>query len=143
MMAITMLILLYLSYVLGKVPFLTHMGNKIPNNSYVEFDAVGRDNNSDVQCHTDLHTCCSSLQGHDRGYWYSPSGNRLPFSGNIYEARRAQQVTLRYTGSSGISGIYRCDIDTYAIQNSDGHDEVHVYVGLYTSGGEENVSYFI
>ena len=32
--------------------------------------------------------------------------------------------------------IYRCDIDTYATENS-------VYVGLYTSGGEENVLFYV
>ena len=138
--------LLCLLSVLGKVhsrtaPFLTFMDNYIPNNSYVEFDAVGSDNNSEVQCHTDLHLCCSRRQGPDRGDWYFPNGNRLQFSGNVYESRGAEQVNLRYTGSSGTSGIYRCDIETSAIKNNDGRDSV--YVGLYTSGGEINVLYVI
>ena len=134
-----MLTLLCLLSVLGKVhsQTITHMSNTILNHSYVDFNAVGTNISSELQCHTDLSTCCSTSQGPDRGDWYSPSGATLPFSGNIYEARGAQQVALRYTGSSGISGIYRCGIETNAIKNNDGH--VSVYVGLYTSGGEECV----
>ena len=146
MKAITILKLLCLSSVLGKVysrtaPFLTFMGNNIPNNSYVDFNAVGSDNNSEVQCHTDLHICCSHRQGPDRGDWYFPNGNKLPFSGNVHEGRADEKVVLRYTGSNGTSGVYRCDIETFAIKNNDGRDSI--YVGLYTSGGEESVLYFM
>ena len=38
------------------------------------------------------------------------------------------------TGSGGTSGLYRCDIETIAVNNNDGHETV--YVGLYNSGGE-------
>ena len=117
-------------------PYLTFMGNNIPNNSYVDFNTVGDtiDTNT-VQCHTDLSTCCSGAQGPDRGDWYYPNGNRLPFldSGDVYEVRGAQLVGLRYTGSGGTSGIYRCDIETIVV-NNDGRETV--YVGIYTSGGE-------
>ena len=82
---------------------------------------------------TDLHACCSGSQGLDRGDWYFPDGNRLPFSGDVSEGRGPQLVVLRYTGSGGTSGIYR-DIETVAVNNNDGHETV--YVGLYTSGSE-------
>ena len=115
-------------------PYLTFLGNNIPNHSYVDLNAVETDNTTDVQCHTDLQTCCSGAQGVHRGDWFFPNGNRLPFSGNVYEGRTAQLVSLQYTGSGGTSGIYRCDIETVAVRNNDGHETV--YVGLYTSGGE-------
>ena len=102
---------------------------------------MGNDNNNDVQCHTDLHTCCSDTQGPDRGDWFFLNGNRLPFYGDVYEGRGYQLVVLKYTGSGGpgggtggTSGIYRCDIETVAVNDNNGHETV--YVGLYTSGGE-------
>ena len=123
-------------------PYLIFMGNIIPNNSYVDLNTVGISYTiNDVQCHTDLHTCCGGGQGPDHGYWYFPNGTRLPFSGDVYEARGAQLVVLFYTGSGGTSGIYRCDIETVAVNNNDGHETV--YVGLYTSGGEWSVLYVI
>ena len=121
-------------------PYLTFMGNAIPNHGYVDLNTVGTDFNKDaVQCHTDLQTCCSGTQGPDRGDWYFPNGDRLPFSGDVYEARGAQLIVMGYTRSGGTSGIYRCDIETSAIKNSNG--QASMYVGLYTSGGEESVLY--
>ena len=118
-------------------PYLTFMGNNIPNHSYVDLNTVGTGNTNDVQCHTDLITCCRMYQGDDRGDWYFPNGIRLLFSDsgiNVYEHRDAQLVALRYTGSSGTSGIYRCDIETNAVNDDDGRETL--YVGLYISGGE-------
>ena len=116
-------------------PYLTFMGNTIPNHGYVDLNTVRNTSTNDVQCHTDLSTCCNSAQGSDRGDWYFPNGNRLPFSGSddVYEVRYGRLVVVRYTGSGGISGIYRCDIETNAVHD-DGRETV--YVGLYTSGGE-------
>ena len=147
----TMSVLLCLLLALVEVhsqtfPHLTFMGNNIPNHSYVDLNTVGNnlDNTNAVQCHTDLLTCCRSTDGPDRGDWYFPNGNRLPFSdsSNVYERRVAQVVAVRYRGSGGTSsGIYRCDIETNAVNNDDGRESV--YVGLYTSGGEESVLYVI
>ena len=119
-------------------PYITFMGNNIPNHSYVDLNTVGEtiDNNT-VQCHTDLLSCCSMVQGPDRGDWYFPNGNRLGFTGIVNEHRINKLVVLRYTGSVGTSvtsGIYRCDIETNAVNDNDGRETV--YVGLYTSGGE-------
>ena len=115
------------------------------NHSYVDLTAVGTAmNDSDsVQCHTDLSTCCSGAQGADRGDWYFPDGNRLPFNsdGNdIYEVREAQQVDLRRRNDAGTSGIYCCTIETNAVRSDDNSDTTTretVYAGLYASGGEE------
>ena len=111
------------------VPYLTFMGNNIPNHGYVDLNTVGTYNADDVQCHTDLDTCCSDAQGPDRGDWHFPNGNRLPFYGNVSEGRGPQRVVLKYTGSVGTSGIYRCDIETVAVNDNTGHETV--YVGLY------------
>ena len=141
MKAITPLLLCLLSALVEvhsqTAPYITFMGNNIPNHSYVDFNTVGEtiDTNA-VQCHTDLASCCSGAQGPDRGDWYFPDGNRLPFSGSgdVYEDRRDRLVGLRRRGSGGTSGIYRCDIETNAVNNNSGHETV--FVGLYTSGGE-------
>ena len=72
------------------VPYLTFMGETLPNHSYVDLSLVGHydDGLNSLQCHTDLVTCCSRTQGADRGDWYFPSEDRLQFSedpGDIYE----------------------------------------------------------
>ena len=140
MRAIAPLLLCLLSALVDEVhsqtaPYLTFMGNTIPNHGYVDLNTVRNTSTNDVQCHTDLSTCCSSAQGSDRGDWYFPNGNRLPFSGSddVYEVRYGRLVVVRYTGSGGKSGIYCCDIETNAVHD-DGRETV--YVGLYNSGGE-------
>ena len=121
-------------------PYLTFMGNNISNHSYVDLNTIGTDlNNADgVQCHTDLSTCCSGAQGPDRGDWYFPNGNRLEFYGFLfpllYESRRPQKVVMYYRGYFGTSGVYRCDIETIAVNNNSGN--VSLFVGLYSRGGK-------
>ena len=142
MKAITPMLLCLLSALVEvhsqTAPYITFMNNSIPNHGYVDLNIVGNDVSSvgGVVCHTDLHTCCSKDQGPDRGDWYFPNGNKLPFSGgsDVHERRGAQLVVVHYTGSGGTSGIYCCDIDTGAVNDNNGHETV--YVGLYTSGGE-------
>ena len=120
------------------VPYVSFMGTNLPNHSYVDLTAVGDslDGSNSVQCHTDLYSCCSGNQGADRGDWYFPNGDRLPFSGggDIYERRVAQQVYLHRRNNGDTSGIYRCDIETSVINDDDGQETV--YVGLYASGGK-------
>ena len=86
-----------------------------------------------VQCHTDLSTCCSGLQGSHRGDWYFPNGTRLQFSGDIYEGRGAQRVDLRRASGTWPTVIYRCDISTvYVHDDTDTSVRDRVYVGLYS-----------
>ena len=120
-------------------PYVTFLGQSIPNHGYVNLSNVGSDKNDSVQCNTDLSTCCSGTEGSDRGDWYLPDETRVPFgeSGdNVYEVRGAQQVLLHYSGNAGTSGIYRCDIETNKsnVTNEVGHETA--YVGLYINGGE-------
>ena len=141
MKAITPLLLCLLSALVEvhsqTAPYITFMGNNIPNHSYVDLNTVGVTiGTNTVQCHTDLTSCCSGVQGPDRGDWYFPDGNRLPFAGfgDVYESRSDRLVGLRYRGSVTTSGIYRCDIETIAVNDNNGNETL--YVGLYTSGGE-------
>ena len=98
----------------------------------------GGENNT-LSCNTDLSTCCGGAQGLDRGYWYFPNGSRLisgAFNNIMFEGRGPKSVSMQYSGSGGTSGIYRCDIETIAVNDNDGHETV--YVGLYTSEGEQH-----
>ena len=119
------------------VPYVSFMGQTLANHSFVNLSHVGNDasGSNSVQCRTDLDTCCRGGQGPHRGDWYFPTGERLPFIGYgapLVESRQARRVDLHHR-SSGPSGIYRCDIETIAV-NGNGMRET-VYVGLYAQGG--------
>ena len=60
------------------VPYISSMGNYLPNHTYIDFNSVSLIAANSIQCHTDLITCCSSNEGPDRGDWYFPNGTRLP-----------------------------------------------------------------
>ena len=121
-------------------PYVTFVGTDLPNHSYVDLTLVGNHGNGSdsVQCHTDLRTCCSDPSVADRGDWYAPGSQaRLPFwfqPGDIYEQRLARRVDLRRRNNGATSGIYRCTIETNAVNDDDGRETV--YAGLYASGGE-------
>ena len=122
-------------------PYVSFMGANLLNHSYVDLTAVGNEN-SKVQCHTDLISCCNRTQGINRGDWYFPNGSRLQFNGDrgdIFEQRVAERVDLRRRNDGDTSGIYRCDIETnhnHIHNASDNTTRETVYVGLYASGGE-------
>ena len=141
-METTLLLLLVIPWSLVEVhsqtaPYVSFMGEILPNHSYVDLTLVGDPGDHSVQCHTDLSTCCSGTEGPHRGDWYFPDGTRLPFSAEgvgIHEQRVAQQVELRRRNNANSpSGIYRCDISTEAVQDNSVRDTV--YVGLYATGG--------
>ena len=122
-------------------PYVSFMGENLPNHSYVDLTLVGTDPGDNiVRCHTDLSTCCGSSQGDHRGDWYFPDGSRLESSslgGDIYRSRGDMRVNLRRRNNAmGPSGIYRCDIPTDAVHDdNDLSVRDTVYVGLYASGG--------
>ena len=124
-------------------PNVSFMGQNLPDHSYVDLSTVGSasDNSDSVVCHTDLETCCSGAQGIHRGDWYFPDGTRVPIPIphevlDISESRGAQSVVIHHTSATRPTGIYRCDIPTYAV-----HDDTDisvrdtVYVGLYVGRG--------
>ena len=134
-------------------PYLTFMGENLPDHSYVDFSALGEiDNENDhVVCHTDLTSCCGATGNDDRGYWFFPNGAELQGAAGgsgattnpIVLMRTALLVRLiRGTGPGDVpSGLYRCIIETNADNspNSDpspgnGIGET-LYVGVYSTGG--------
>ena len=120
-------------------PYVSFMSQTLANHSYVDLSLVGYDinGNDNVQCHTDLSTCCTGPQGSHRGDWYFPNGDRLQFSDDILEARGDQRVDLRHRNSvTSPVGIYRCDIPTNVVHHdTDISVRATVYVGLYTASG--------
>ena len=119
------------------VPYINFMGTNLSNHSYVNLNLVGENRNG-VQCHTDLITCCHTNVGPDRGDWYFPNGERLNFSRNTqngtFVVRFRQRVNVHRRGSQKISGLYRCEIETNAVNNKSGNETL--YAGLYTNGGQ-------
>ena len=138
-------------------PYLTFMGEILPNNSYVDLSLVGQGGNAthdsgrEIVCHTDLDTCCSGSDGH--GSWFYPHGfkfhevatnmDRHP----IAMRRLHKRVRLeRVPGISGQipSGIYQCAIETVAVSGEGGTGRERVHVGVYETGGmivKENLIY--
>ena len=118
-------------------PYVSFMGQTLANHSYVDLSLVG-DTSDNVQCHTDLETCCTGSDGSHRGDWYFPDGDRLQFLDDIHEQRVGQGVWLRRRNSATSPvGIYRCEIptnDVYDNHNTSVRD-APVYVGLYTGSG--------
>ena len=152
MCSTTLSVLLFLLWSLVEVhsqttSYVTFMGETLPNHSYVNLSLVGGANSGDeIVCHTDLSTCCYGGAGPDRGDWYFPNGDRLPFPGRhpLVMNRLHQRVALRREGESGSipSGIYRCDIETRAVNSADNTARETVYVGLYDSGGDKTYYHY-
>ena len=122
-------------------PYVSFMGEVLPNHAYVDLSLVGNDDSGSdsVQCHTDLSTCCTGAQGEHHGDWIPPGSEEiLPLltdtSADVYEVRGAQRVDLRHRNNADMpSGVYRCDI---AIHDDNGTSvRESVYVGLYARGG--------
>ena len=158
----TMIVLCVVAHILCSVvevhsqtaPYLTFMGQTLPNNSYVNLSLVGLGGTADVDsgfeiiCHSDLETCCRSENGH--GEWFFPNGTQLPGVGfnnsnkvAIAIRRLDQRVRLQRGPVSGDipSGMYRCDIETIAVSDQGGSGRESVYVGLYGSGGMYNIMF--
>ena len=125
-------------------PYVSFMGEILPNHAYVDLTQVGNDisdSGNTVRCHTDLESCCGGVHGIHRGDWYFPNGSALAHAGgggNIYRSRGPQVVHLRHRNdATSPSGIYRCDIETNAVYDNDVYNikGETVYVGLYPPSG--------
>ena len=121
-------------------PYVSFMGENLPNHAYVDLTLVGTDGSDPgdnaVRCDTDLGTCCRASDGVAAGEWYFPNASAVrqsPDDDSIYMRRGDQRITLRrrHDTMSG-SGIYRCEVPT---STSNPMSET-VYVGLYASGGD-------
>ena len=129
-------------------PTLTIMGANLPNNSYLKQTDLGTMGDKAVKCNTDLVTCCGIKQNQHRGDWFLPNGTRLPSSGQgaidgFYNIHFDQRVELRHDNSNGlpdIAGIFKCTIETNAVNSDDPLDDSTtretLYLGIYLSGGE-------
>ena len=152
----SMLLCLLWSLVEVYSPYLTFMGEALPNHAYVDLslmmypgnDDTTADISSTVICHTDLDTCCrADYDGDDEGDWYFPDGDSLPGAGSNNEnqqhpiaKRKRNQLVRLQRGPTGATsdipdGIYRCDIETVAVNSADNTARETVYVGVYGSGG--------
>ena len=133
-------------------PYLTFMGETLPDHSYVDLSALGEIDNEDdhVVCHTDLTSCCGGFNFYNRGFWYFPNGTVLPGAAGsgaaanpIVLMRGPQLVRLiRGTGPGDVpSGLYRCIIETNAVNYGPGYPSPDngigetLYVGVYSTGG--------
>ena len=125
-------------------PYLTFMGEILPNNSYVDLSLVGQGGNAthdsgrEIVCHTDLNTCCSGSDGH--GDWILPHNSAAVErpGRSIVMKKLHKRVRLEHVpGTSGHipSGIYQCSIETVAVSGEGGTGRESVYVGLYETGG--------
>ena len=119
-------------------PYVSFMGQKLTNHTYVNLTLRNMSIDLLVGCHTDLMTCCNSTNIH-QGYWYFPNGERVKLEKggiNIYKRCGDKQVNLLHKNDDIPSGIFRCDIPTSNTEN----DSLVIknntlYVGLYTSEG--------
>ena len=118
--------MIFLSWSLVEVnsqtfPYVSFNGQTLANHSHLDLRLVGRPDGGghSVECHTDLTTCCSDVDGVHRGDWYFPDGTRLPFpqSTGMYEAHDTHRVDLRSNYDGLTSGIYHCDIPTIAVHD--------------------------
>ena len=126
-------------------PYVRFMGGNLPNHSYVDLTRVRNvitGSGNTVRCHSDLTTCCTRDDGDHRGNWYFPNATVLPFAynaggSNIVEDRELQVVHLVRLRKNAMSpsGIYRCDIETVAVNDNNIRNITGetVYIGLYPS----------
>ena len=121
-------------------PYVSFMGEDLPNHAYVDLTLVGDGADNGVRCNTDLYLCCTTSQGSHTGDWYFPDETTLQLigdGGNIYQRLGNGRVVLRRRNNAmEPSGIYRCDIATVAVLSV----RETVYVGLYACGGNELIN---
>ena len=100
-------------------PYLTFMGEILPDHSYVDLSALGEFENVHIVCHTDLTSCCGGTGRDDRGFWYFPNGDVLPGAAdNPIVLMKTLLVArlIRGTGPGDApSGLYCCTIETVAV----------------------------
>ena len=111
-------------------PYISFMGQTLANHSYVDISVVGISASDNVQCHTDLSSCCSNIEDSHRGQWYFPNGTALEKSNQlaIYQHSLFRRVELHRNSGTRPTGIYRCEIHT-----NDNSGRETVYVGLYST----------
>ena len=68
------------------------MGERLPNNSFVDFNLVGNNDSNAIVCHTDLTTCCRESEGQSRGEWQRVGRRQLSYP--LYQSNGTRAVEL-------------------------------------------------
>ena len=115
----------------GTFPYMTFVGQTLPNNSYISFSRLelgGFNNGNGIICHTDVSYCCSSTLAK----WIFPNGSDVEQDGVLESIKLNKRVKLqRGTVSGNIpSGVYQCYI-TINVQTTGTAN-----VGLYDTEGK-------
>ena len=121
--------------------YITHLGSKLTNNSYISFEYVRRHDSSSgskgVECHTDLTTCCDGSDGIVGGNWSFHNGITVGYDviENVYLRRFAQKIVLYQLlhAQPSYSGIYTCVIPVQSSTST--NNEATLYVGIYKDEG--------
>ena len=131
-------------YSLNNVPYITFMGQKLSNHSFIDVAMLGDTAATALQCHTDLNTCCSDSEGVHSGVWVTPSEVTELSAVGLDVIRQSQRVDLVYVGIAGNggvtlppTGIYRCDVPTNAVNDEENAARESVYVGVYAAQSKQ------
>ena len=95
----------------GPFPYITFVGQTLPNNSYISFSRLelgGFNNGNGIICHTDVSYCCSG----NLAKWIFPNGRDVEQDGVLESIKLEQKVKLQQGTVSGDipSGVYQCNI---------------------------------
>ena len=85
---------------------LSHRGVAIANNSYVDIDSIGSDDDGALLCHTDKTDCCNSTIAPNgttemSGHWYNPYGVAIESQDDNEEATMGDMSATSFAVSRG------------------------------------------
>ena len=126
----TIIIFSYYNFIFVVGVSLILNGTEIANNSYVDVDDIGANENA-LLCHTDKHDCCREHPNR-AGEWYFPNGTVVGTGGasqdEFYRDRATQVVRLnRRQGTSTERGLFLCQVpDSNHILQI-----VYINIGMY------------
>ena len=120
---------------LDNVPYITFMGERLPNNAFVDIQQISNtlDETTTLQCHTDLVACCDPSQHSHTGVWVLPNGAEVMHGQTVFGytatgTERRIDLTYNTLLNSAVEGVFICTVfisGTPIVQHS-------VYVGIYS-----------
>ena len=106
-------------------------GSPIANNSFVNVDDIGKDDDA-LHCCTDKSDCCKTPNR--AGEWYYPNGSRVGIMGppqnEFYRDRDTQVVRLNHrqgTFTETLRGRFRCEVP----DTNNNEQSIHAYIGMH------------
>ena len=127
---------------LDNVPYITFMGERLPNNAFVDIQQISNtlDETTTLQCHTDLVACCDPSQHSHTGVWVLPNGAKVMHGQTVsgYTAMGSEQrinLTYNTSSNSAVEGVFNRTVfifGTPIVQQS-------VYVGIYSNTSSVNI----